>query len=50
MPGYYFSGSTVKSEFINRIQADNFVIVTISRKEDIITALKRLLAKDGDRE
>lgn len=50
VPGYYFSGSTVKSEFINRIQADNFVIVTISRKEDIITALKRLLAKDGDRE
>lgn len=50
VPGYYFSGSTVKSEFINNIKADNFVIVTMSRKDDIITGLKRLLAKDGDKE
>lgn len=50
VPGYYFSGSTVKSEFIRNIKADNFVIVTMSRKEDIITGLKRLLAKDGEKE
>lgn len=50
VPGYYFSGSTVRTEFINNIQADNFIIVTMSRKEDIITALKKLLAKDGDKQ
>ncbi|NMA34272.1 MAG: sporulation protein YhbH [Clostridiaceae bacterium] len=50
VPGYYFAGSTVKSEFISNIKADNFVIVTMSRKDDIITGLKRLLAKDGDKE
>lgn len=40
VPGYYFAGSTVKSEFISNIKADNFVIVTMSRKDDIITGLK----------
>ena len=50
VPGYYFAGSTVKSEFIRNIHAENFVIVTMSRKEDSITGLKRLLAKDGEKE
>lgn len=50
VPGYYFASSTVRSEFINNIHADNFVIVTMSRKDDIITGLKRLLAKDCDKE
>ena len=48
IPGYYFAGSTVKSEFIKHIDADNFVIVTMTRKEDIVTGLKRILEKDGE--
>ncbi len=49
VPGYYFAGSTVKTEFLRHIHADNFVVVTMSRKDDIITGLKRLLEKDGER-
>jgi uncharacterized sporulation protein YeaH/YhbH (DUF444 family) len=48
VPGYYYSGSTVKSEYIKNIKAENFVIVTMSRKDDIVTGLKRLLEKDGE--
>lgn len=48
VPGYYFAGSTVKTEFIKNIHADNFVIVTMTRKDDIISGLKRLLEKDGE--
>lgn len=48
VPGYYFAGSTVKSEYLKSIRADNFVIVTMTRKDDIITGLKRLLEKDGE--
>jgi len=48
VPGYYFAGSTVKSEFIKNISKSNFVIVTMSRKDDIVTGLKRLLEKDGE--
>ena len=48
IPGYYFAGSTVKSEFLRHIHADNFVIVTMTRKEDIVSGLKRLLEKDGE--
>jgi hypothetical protein len=50
VPGYYFAGSTVKSEFLRHIHADNFVVVTMSRKDDIITGLKRLLEKDGEKD
>ncbi|NLK85878.1 MAG: sporulation protein YhbH [Clostridiaceae bacterium] len=50
VPGYYFAGSTVKSEFLRHVHSDNFVIVTMSRKDDIITGLKRLLEKDGEKE
>lgn len=50
VPGYYFAGSTVKSEFIKNISKSNFVIVTMSRKDDIVTGLKRLLEKDGEKE
>lgn len=49
VPGYYYSGSTVKSEFQKNIKADNFIIITMSRKDDIITGLKRLLEKDEER-
>lgn len=48
VPGYYYAGSTVKSEYIKNIKADNFVIVTMTRKDDIMTALKHLLEKDGE--
>ncbi len=48
IPGYYFAGSTVKSEFLRNIHADNFIIVTMTRKEDIVSGLKRLLEKDGE--
>ncbi|HEX2946510.1 MAG TPA: sporulation protein YhbH [Clostridia bacterium] len=49
VPGYYFAGSTVKSEFIKNISNNNFIIVTMSRKDDIVTGLKRLLEKDGEK-
>ncbi len=48
VPGYYYAGSTVKSEYIKSIREDNFVIVTMTRKDDIIIGLKRLLEKDGE--
>lgn len=48
VPGYYYAGSTVKSEYIKSIRANNFIIVTMTRKDDIITGLKRLLEKDGE--
>lgn len=48
IPGYYFAGSTVKSEFIRHIHAENFIIVTMTSKEDIVSGLKRLLEKDGE--
>ena len=48
VPGYYYAGSTVKSEYIKSIRANNFIIVTMTRKDDIVTGLKRLLEKDGE--
>lgn len=48
VPGYYYSGSTVKSEYIKSIKADNFVIVTMIKREDIVSGLKKLLEKDGE--
>jgi uncharacterized sporulation protein YeaH/YhbH (DUF444 family) len=49
VPGYYYSGSTVKSEYMKSIKADNFVIVTMTKREDIVVGLKKLLEKDGER-
>lgn len=48
VPGYYYAGSTVKSEYLKNIRADNFVVVTITKKDDIVAGLKRLLEKDGE--
>jgi uncharacterized protein len=48
VPGYFVSGSTIKSEFRNSVKGSNFVIVTMSKKEDIIAGLKRLLEKDSE--
>ncbi len=50
VPGYYYAGSTVKSEYLKNIKYENFVIVTMSRKDDIIIGIKRLLEKEGERE
>lgn len=46
VPSYYMSGSTIKSEFQKKVNRDNFAIVTISKKEDIVPGLKKLLEKD----
>ena len=46
IPGYYFTGSTIKSEFIKHISRNNFIIVTMSRKDDIITGIKKLLERE----
>ena len=47
IPGYYASGSTIRSEFQRNINSDNFAVVTMARKDDILTALKKLLEKEG---
>lgn len=46
-PGYFSSGSTIKSEFIKNIKSKNFAVVTMTRKEDIIPGLKKLLEKES---
>lgn len=48
IPGYYFAGSTIKSEFMKHIKTSNFIIVTMSRKDDIITGIKKLLEKEEE--
>ncbi len=45
--GYYRPTSKIKSEFISKIEDKNFSIVTMTRKEDIIPALKKLLDKEN---
>lgn len=49
-PGYYVSGSTIKTEFQKKVKSDRFVIVTMSRKEDVLAGLKKLLNKDSEEE
>jgi sporulation protein YhbH len=44
--GGYIPTSSIKSQFIANVNAPNFSVVTISRKEDIIPALKKLLKKE----
>ena len=41
-------GSTIRREFEKKIQADNFVMVNMSRKEDIWPAFRRILEKETD--
>lgn len=43
---YLSYNSTIKNEFLNKVKYPNFAVVTISRKEDIIPALRGLLEKD----
>lgn len=48
VPGYYSVGSTIRTEFQKHIKSKNFALVTMSRKEDILTGLKKLLDKEGE--
>ncbi|MDP4182231.1 MAG: sporulation protein YhbH [Bacillota bacterium] len=47
VPGYYSSTSTIKSEYQKAIKHKNFSIVTMTKKEDVLPGLKKLLDKDG---
>ena len=49
-PGYYISGSTIKTEFQKKVKSERFVIVTMSKKEDVLASLKKLLNKDSEEE
>jgi len=48
VPGYYSSSSTIKSEFRKNIKTKNFVIVKMTKKEDIFSGLKKLLEKETE--
>jgi hypothetical protein len=43
VPGYYTSASTIKTEYQKKINNGNFVIVTMTKKDDILEGLKKLL-------
>lgn len=44
--GGYIPTSSIKSEFLAKVKYPNFSVATISRKEDIIPALRKLLTKE----
>lgn len=46
MPGFY--SSTIKNRYRSEIHYKNFVICTISKKEDIWPALKKMLESEGE--
>lgn len=48
VPGYYSSNSTIKTEYQKNINNKNFAIVTMSKKEDVLPGLKKLLDKEGE--
>lgn len=50
VPGYYSSSSTIKSEYKKNINKDNFVIVKMTKKDDILPGLKKLLEKESESE
>jgi sporulation protein YhbH len=50
VPGYYSSSSTIKSEYKKSIKKDNFVIVKMTKKDDILPGLKKLLEKESESE
>lgn len=43
VPGYYISTGTIKDELVENIRDRNFTVVTLSKKEDIVPGLKKLL-------
>ncbi len=50
VPGYYSSNSTIKSEYKRNISSENFVIVTMTRKEDVLPGLKKLLERESEQD
>ena len=46
MTGYFFS--SIKAILASKVTSPNFAIVTISKKEDIVPALKQLLEKERE--
>lgn len=48
VPGFYSSNSTIKSQFLKGIDSKNFVAVTMSKKEDILPALKKFMDKESE--
>ncbi len=48
VPGYYTSNSTIKAEFQKHIKRKNFAIVTMTKKDDVLPALKKLLDKESE--
>ncbi|MCX7923194.1 MAG: sporulation protein YhbH [Clostridia bacterium] len=48
VPGYYSSSSTIKYEFQKHVKTKNFAIVTMTKKEDVLPGLKKLLEKEGE--
>lgn len=44
--GGYIPTSSIKSQFLTNVKYPNFSVATISRKEDIIPALRKLLRKE----
>ncbi len=47
IPGGYLPYSTIKTEFQKNIKRKNFAVVTLSKKEDLLTGLKKLLDKES---
>jgi sporulation protein YhbH len=48
--GYYIPETTIRDDFKKSINSKNFAIITLTKKEDILPGLKRLLEKEGDTE
>ena len=48
IPGNYQPTSTIKNELLKSIKNENFSIVTMAKKEDIVPGLKKLLLKEGE--
>lgn len=48
IPGYYTSNSTIKAEFLKHVDSKKFIIITMTKKEDILTGLKKLLEKESE--
>lgn len=48
VPGYYSSNSTIKAQFQKSVSSKNFIIVTMSKKEDILPALRKFMDKESE--
>ncbi|HPC99836.1 MAG TPA: sporulation protein YhbH [Acetivibrio sp.] len=45
-PGYYPSSSTIRAEYQKNIKRKNFSIITMSKKDDVLPGLKKLLEEE----